>query len=159
MLWAASAIVHDPAWTDFRGSYLLFQNETYAPFPTNLTHPKIDAENWELTSTNCSNGGIFQGLQYIRTVDDGVALLFDIKGTIAGIQLLVFVQCFFRIHYWLLITKLNQWLHILMQIKHSVVHTPTNTLKYNNLPVYQNITHNGELYYVVTAYFVEPCKS
>jgi charged multivesicular body protein 7 len=120
---------HDPAWSDFRGSFLIGKNESFAPFPKTLNDTLTNSENWVQVGNDCSNGGLFNGFQYVKQDDYSVALLFDVNGIIAGIQML---------------------------IKKSVVNVAGNPLNYNAVPTYQNATYAGEDYYVLTAYFVEP---
>jgi len=126
-----SAVIadHDPAWTDFRGSFLIGKNESFAPFPKTINDELVSSENWVQVSTDCTNGGKFNGFQYVKNNDYSVGLLYDTQGTIAGIQML---------------------------IPKSVVLTSTNTLNYDAIPMYQNATYNGQDYYVLTAYLVEP---
>lgn len=48
------------------------------------------------------------------------------------------------------------FLFLIVQIPHNEVLTPTNNLDYNAIPMYQNATYDGEEYFVLTAYIVDP---
>lgn len=47
------------------------------------------ADGWVGRSTECQNGGQFNGFRYTHPSDSGVALLYDNRGLVGGIQSLV----------------------------------------------------------------------
>jgi len=129
---ALGAVANGQSWNDLRGSFLIGKDEAFAPFPRSINEINNGNETWvpaSSTQNDCANDGLFNGVQYVKQNDYSVGLLFDVNGIIAGIQML---------------------------IPQSVVHTDTNDLDYNAIPMYQNATYNGERYYVLTAYLVEP---
>jgi hypothetical protein len=120
------------SWDSFKGSFLIGKPESFAPFPRSINEINNSNTTWvpvSSTQNDCSNGGLFNGIQYVRENDYSVALLFDKNGIIAGIQMLI-----------------NQ----------TVVRTNTNDLDYDAIPMYQNATYNGDLFYVLTVYLVQP---
>jgi charged multivesicular body protein 7 len=119
-------------WVDLRGSFLIAKQESFAKFPRTIREPLFTNESWVPTSStpnDCTNGGKFAGIQHVRENDYSVGLLYDVKGVIAGIQLL---------------------------IPQDVVVNENNTLRYADVPAYGTATYNGRDYFVITAYFVEP---
>lgn len=86
--------------------------------------------NWTSDGTleECDTGA-FKGIRYVDPKDDSVALLFDRNGIIAGIQ---------------------------AQIPQKEILKPGNTFKFDQVPMFQNITIRGEEFFILTAYFVNP---
>jgi len=128
--YSIAAVSADPAWNALRGSFLIAKQESFAPFPKTSGDALFSSENWTPTSgTDCKSGS-YTGVQYIKNGDDySVGLLYDVQGTVAGIQLLV---------------------------PHSAVLSENNTHNYGSVPMYNNATYNDEEYFVLTAYFVHP---
>jgi len=122
----------DPAWSELRGSFLIAKQESFAPFPRTIREALFSSQSWGRTSAtenDCTNGGKFNGVQYVKNNDYSVGLLYDVNGVIAGIQML---------------------------IPHNVVLSDQNPVMYNAVGMYVNATYNNEEYFVVTAYFVDP---
>jgi len=65
-----------------------FSKYTYQSMPRQLSEMR---SNWwtSLSGNDCTNGGKFNGFRYMDTGEAGMALLFDVQGTIAGIQQIV----------------------------------------------------------------------
>lgn len=77
-------------------SFLIGKDEAFGPLPRSIN--EINNSNsssnasWVPTSStqdDCANGGLFNGIQYVKENDFSVGLLFDKNGIIAGIQMLV----------------------------------------------------------------------
>jgi charged multivesicular body protein 7 len=116
-------------WGDFRVTYTALPIGWFDRLPRTLNDSEIS--NWKLVSSECTNGGRFNGFQYIVPGDISVGLLFDINGVIAGIQALF--------------------------NKATLESQPGNTVNYPALSqMYQNYTVNGTDSYMLTAYFVDP---
>lgn len=116
-------------WDDFRVTYTALPIGWFDRLPRTLTDS--GANGWELVSSECTNGGRFNGFQYIVPGDITVGLLFDVNGTIAGIQALF--------------------------NKNTLETQPGNTVNYTALSsMYQTFSLNGTESYVLTAYFVDP---
>lgn len=50
----------------------------------------MDTNDWiNISGDDCTNGGRYNGFRYMGVGETGMALLFDIQGTIAGIQQIV----------------------------------------------------------------------
>jgi len=123
----------DPAWSELRGSFLIAKQESFAPFPRTIREELFSTENWVRASpeNDCSNGGKFNGNQYVKQDDYSVGLLYDVNGVIAGIQML---------------------------LPHTTVLSADNTLRYDLVKLYTNATYNDQEYFVITAYFVNPAN-
>lgn len=68
------------------------QAEGFAQLPRSINEVTSRNEGWapvSSTQDDCSNGGLFNGIQYVKQDNYSVALLFDKNGIIAGIQMLV----------------------------------------------------------------------
>jgi len=129
---ALGAVTNGQSWNDLRASCLPGKAEGFAQLPRSINEINNGDEEWapvSSTENDCSNGGLFNGIQYVKQNNYSVGLLFDVNGIIAGVQ---------------------------MFIPHNVVLTETNNLEYGSLPMYQNVTYDGEDYFVLTAYVVEP---
>lgn len=123
-------VAAEPLYNDFRVTYNVNPFGNFRR--TARTMRQAMEDRWQLVSYNCTNDGSFNGLKFVDRNDTAVALLFDIHGVIAGVQAL---------------------------IPHREVLTPENTVRYGNIPMYQNITlEDGETYFVLTAYFISPEK-
>ncbi|ODN05174.1 hypothetical protein Ocin01_01553 [Orchesella cincta] len=126
----AAVTADDPAWSDLRGSFLILKDESFAQFPR--TRTDADSNGWtpvSSTANDCTNGGLFNGVQYIKTNDYSVGLLYDKNGIIAGLQML---------------------------IPHNTVLGPNNTVRYGDIPMYVNTTFNGNKYFALTTYLQQP---
>jgi hypothetical protein len=89
------------------------------------------AQNWVGDSVNCTNGGKFNGYRYTDYTDPGaefVALLYDVQGVIAGLQIYL---------------PQNELLF-------------NKELEIEKIPMYQKAKMDGRDYFVVTTYFVDP---
>jgi len=116
-------------WADFRVKYDL------NPVGHFLRKPKLLREaleqNWTLVNdaSNCQNGGKYNGFRYVQDGDDSLALIYDVNGVIAGLQ---------------------------MMLPHSEILTPNNTFNFGNVAFFTNETFRGAQYYILTAYLVDP---
>lgn len=130
---ALGAVGNCQNWNSLNGSFLIGKPESFGYFPRSINEINtLFNGSWvpvSSTQNDCSNGGLFNGIQYTKENDYSVGLLYDVNGIIAGIQML---------------------------IPHDVVRTSTNDLDYDAIPMYQNATYGGNDYYVLTAYLVEP---
>jgi len=89
----------------------------------------LKANKWtNLSGNDCTNGGKYNGFRYVENDEQGMALLFDVQGTIAGIQ----------------------------QILYKNQLSANNKFSFDKVPAYNPDTLNGEEVYVITAYFVDP---
>lgn len=61
----------------------------YNQIPRSVRDAIFTSQNWTRTSTECENNGTFNGFQHVVPGDYSTALLFDVNGVIAGIQILV----------------------------------------------------------------------
>jgi len=133
LLGALGAVGNCQSWNDLKASFLPLKNENFGHLPRSINeiqnNPNLTWVPVSSTENDCSNDGLFNGIQYVKENDYSIGLLYDVNGIIAGIQML---------------------------IPHSVVHTSTNEVVYDAIPMYQNVTYNGEDYYVLTAYVVDP---
>jgi len=99
----------------------------YQSMPRQLS--ELKASKWtNLSGNDCANGGKYNGFRYVEKAEQGMALLFDAQGTIAGIQ----------------------------QILNKAQLTANNAFKFDKVPAYNPDTLNGEDVFVITAYFVDP---
>ena len=66
-----------------------FSKYYYQTQPRQLSAMK--ANSWtNLSGEDCTNGGKYNGFRYIENTETpGLALLYDVQGTIAGIQMIV----------------------------------------------------------------------
>jgi len=123
----ASQIQAFEFWDDLRVTWGPSPIGAYNRLPRNTVDAAKDG--WLKVSETCENGGRFSGFQYIYPADDGVALLFDTRGFVAGIQSMV------------------------PQSEILVEGSKTN---YAKIPMYRNYTLNGKTYFAITAYFIHP---
>ncbi|CAL8069884.1 unnamed protein product [Orchesella dallaii] len=127
---SAVVIADAPAWSDLRGSFLILKDESFAQFPRTIDDAEAGGYTAVSSTPNdCSNGGLFNGIQYTKTNDYSVGLLYDIGGVIAGLQML---------------------------IPHNTVLNENSTLRYGDIPMYNNVTYNDVVYFILTTYFVNP---
>jgi len=123
----ASQIQAYEFWDDLRVTWGYTPGGAYNRLPRNTFDATQDG--WVQNSQDCLNGGRFSGFQWVDPRDDGVALLFDLRGFVAGIQSMV---------------------------PQSELLVPGSKVNYAKTPMYRNYTLNGKEYFVITAYFVEP---
>jgi len=97
--------------------------------PTSTSADKMDATWINISGQDCTNGGKFNGFRYIKDGDYTMVLLFDNKGSIAGIQ---------------------------MTLAKSQILTSNNNFNYANVPMFQSETLNSQDVYTLTTYFVDP---
>jgi hypothetical protein len=129
---ALGTVANGQSWNDLRASCLPGEAEGFAHLPRSISEISSSDAGWapvSSTPNDCSNDGLFNGIQYVKDSNYSVGLLFDVNGIIAGVQ---------------------------MFIPHSVVLTGTNDLDYDATPMYQTATYDGEDFYVLTAYLVDP---
>jgi hypothetical protein len=117
-------------WSDFRTHYNL--NALNGFFKMGRT--EAEAEGWTKINTVCESAGdgnSFAGFRYENPEDEGVVLIFDVNGIIAGIQ---------------------------ARMAHDSILSdgPLNPFRYDLVPMFQNITENDKTYFILTAYFVQP---
>jgi len=123
-------------------------------------------DGWVLRSPadDCTNGGAFNGFQWVRPSEQGVAVLFDVNGFAGGIQSLV---CIDHIKHWFiwknnricLNAESNIYIrNIYLQVPQSDLLVEGSTFEFNHVPMYQNQTHDGIEYFAITAYFTDPSK-
>jgi hypothetical protein len=126
----ASTQIHaELKWTDLRTTWGPSPAGYFNQIPRTLRDPTFTSQNWTVISTNCTNNGRFNGFQAVIPGDYSAALLFDVNGIVAGVQLL-----------------LN---------KTSLL-APGNNVNYPLLPVYQSQAFDNEDYFILTTYLVEP---
>jgi hypothetical protein len=123
----ASQIQAYDFWDDLRVTWGTSPIEAYHRLPRNTVDAVVDG--WQKVSETCENGGRFSGFQWIDPKDDGVALLFDTKGYVAGIQSMV---------------------------PQSELLVPGSKVDYSKVSMYRNYTLNGRTYFTITAYFIDP---
>jgi len=127
-LFAASEIQAFDFWNDLKVTWGTSPVGAFNRMPRNTFDATVDG--WVKTSgDDCENGGRFSGFQWTDPKDDGLALLFDSRGFLAGIQAMV---------------------------PQSEVLVPGNKLDYTNIRMYQNYTLNGKAYFAINAYFIQP---
>jgi len=114
-------------WNDLRVTFGKTPTGNFNRLPRNTLD--AEADGWKKRSESCENGGRFSGIQWIDPKDDGVALLFDTKGHVAGFQSLA---------------------------PQSEVIDPASNFKYDKVPMYRNYTMNGINYFLITVYFIQP---
>jgi charged multivesicular body protein 7 len=90
----------------------------------------MKANSWtNLSGDDCTNGGKYNGFRYIENAEEpGMALLYDVQGTIAGIQMIL----------------------------DKATIEANNDYHFSAVPIYNPDTLNGQDVYVLTAYFVDP---
>lgn len=90
----------------------------------------MNANDWtNISGNDCTNGGKYNGFRYIEKAETpGMALLFDVQGTIAGIQMIL----------------------------DKATIEANNDYHFSAVPIYNPDTLNGQNVYVLTAYFVDP---
>jgi len=125
-----------PFWNDFKLIFGINPLKSFKDMPRtvgeatkgpSLLHPLKEA--WEKVSTDCFNGGAFNGFRYLQKGKTDVALLFDVNGVIAGIQML---------------------------LKKSDFKSPANLFRHDKVPMYQSETLNFQEIFTLTTYFVHP---
>ncbi|OXA64171.1 uncharacterized protein LOC110852818 [Folsomia candida] len=105
----------------------------YAPVPR--TTKEALSQGWTLASTNCNNGGKFNGFRYIHKpnasfTESSIVPLYDVNGVIAGIQANFLAS--------------------------EAKADPTNTYKFDEIPMFMRNTIDGKNVYTLTSYFVDP---
>jgi len=105
-----------------------FSKYYYQSQPRQVSAQKTNA--WtNLSGNDCTNGGKYNGFRYVENSEDpGMVLLYDVQGTIAGIQ---------------------------MVLDKATLET-NNNYNFPAVPIYNPDTFNGQDVYVLTAYFVDP---
>ncbi|OXA63670.1 uncharacterized protein LOC110863034 [Folsomia candida] len=118
-------------WDDFRVKFGPSANRTetnsFVRMPTNVNN--AIAAGMVNTSPECINGGKYFGFRYKNRNSDGIYLLFDKNGVIAGIQ---------------------------MSLAKDDIMKQNNPYRFDLLPMFQNETIRGKQYTFLTAYFVNP---
>jgi len=117
-------------WTNLKVHYSLnpFSTYYYQTQPRQVSTMKANA--WtSLSGNDCTNGGMYNGFRYVETTESpGLALLYDVQGTIAGIQMI---------------------------LDRNTIEA-NNSYHFSAVPIYNPETINGQDVYVLTAYFVDP---
>jgi len=125
-----------PFWTDFKVTFGVNPLTSYKDMPRtaaeavkgpSLLNPLKVA--WEKISTDCLNGGAFNGFRYIQKGKVDLALLFDVNGVIAGVQML---------------------------LKKSEILSAANQFHHDKVPMFQSETLNFQEIFTLTTYFVHP---
>jgi len=93
------------------------------------TSQDAESQGWTKASTDCQNGGTFHGNRYFYKGDYTMAILYDINGVVAGIQMI---------------------------LKKSEIVTSANKFNYAAVPMFQSETLNSNDVYTLTTYFVQP---
>jgi charged multivesicular body protein 7 len=90
----------------------------------------MNSNDWtNISGDDCTNGGKYYGFRYIENAEStGMALLYDVQGTIAGIQMIL----------------------------DKATIEANNDYHFSAVPIYNPDTLNGQDVYVLTAYFVDP---
>jgi len=106
-----------------------------------LTQDQAQKENWSSLSTECTNGGKFNGFRFTPPVAPSIAALYDSAGVVIGFQ--AFYDS----------DKVENG------SSHKDCKTKglfTNTYDFKSQPMIQLETINGVEYKVLTAYFADP---
>jgi len=118
-------------WTNLKVHYSLnpLSKYYYQTQPRQVSALKANA--WtNISNSDCTNGGKYNGFRYVESNENpGMALLFDVQGTVAGIQMI---------------------------LDRATIEANNNDFHFDKVPVYQPDTFNGKPVYVLTAYFVDP---
>jgi len=117
-------------WTNLKVHFdvNLLSKYYYQTQPRQVTNTV--ANSWtNLSGDDCTNGGKYNGFRYVENAESlGMALLYDVQGTIAGIQMIL--------------------------DKPTI--EANNDYHFSAVPIYNPDTINGQDVYVLTAYFVDP---
>jgi len=117
-------------WGDFRVNYNINPVGHFNRMPRTV----VDAvqEGWSPISdtSDCLNDGQYWGHRYIVPGDYSLVLMYDVQGTISGLQML---------------------------LPHDEI-LPNNTFRFSDVPYFNNGTFEGREYFILTAYFVEPVE-
>jgi len=116
-------------WTNLKVHFdvNLFSKYYYQSMPRQTSEMK--ANSWvSLSGSDCTNNGKYNGFRFMDAGEQGMALLYDTQGTIAGIQ----------------------------QILNKAEIETNSRFNYSGVPQYNPDTLNGVAVYVITAYFVDP---
>jgi len=129
ILYLAANVAAQQQWTNFKVHFDLnpFSGYYYKTMPRQVGAGTPASEYTNISGQDCTNGGKYNGFRFLDS-DGGLALLYDVQGTIAGIQQI---------------------------LKKSEV-VPGNTFNYDAVPEFQSDNVNGVDVYVATAYFVDP---
>jgi hypothetical protein len=119
-----------PFWDSFQVTFGLNPLKSYVDLPRTEKDALAAKPAWRSISTDgCQNGGKYNGNRYILEGDSSMSILYDIQGTVAGIQM-----------------NLNQ----------SSLAVKGNTYHFNNVAMYQPDNIEGLDVYTLTVYFVDP---
>jgi charged multivesicular body protein 7 len=131
-----------PFWNGLRTTFALDGALYWVPYYDSTGYDEVPrteteaiSQGWVLASQTCDNGGMFNGWRYIQQVNAtfneiGAAALYDVNGVIAGIQMNILVS--------------------------EAKADPTNTYKFDEIPMFLRNTIDGKDVYTLTAYFVDP---
>jgi len=117
-------------WADLRVKYDVNPIGNFVRMPRTV----LDAEQqgWSIISneSDCSNAGKYSGYRYVVPGDHSLVLMYDVQGTISGLQML---------------------------LPHDEI-LPNNTFRFFDVPHFTNGTIDDRDYFILTAYFVEPAE-
>jgi len=117
------ASASDPLWTSLKVTIPFF-------YDIPLTRTAAESLGWHsISGRDCRNNGRFQGYRYIYDDDYSFSVLYDVQGSLAGLQTNMLVK---------------------------ELQAGGNQFQFNRVPMYQRNTLNGTQYYTFTAYIQNP---